>query len=262
MELQMTEARVLCTSSKDSTLEYWRGIFINLENEVNFTPIEISENNLLPKGTFLRDTTFVVGAVVHLGSDTLISSDQNKPVNRPSAIKAKLFKYLRWLYGLIFIVSQCMAIGNTLFMSQNTKQVALYRIEESRSSVLHYCHMSLGHLILISQIIPSSIFVAFEIFRWIRMRMLKRDLMLDYRETFDFQSIKEKNNSNPLKIKLQRKDSVTVLNENSLENLGSIDLVLTDKTGTLTKDNRRVQNFYFAGQLLELYYIDSHKTSD
>ena len=71
----MTEARVLCTSSKDSTLEYWRGIFINLENEVNFTPIEISEKNLLPKGTFLRDTHFVVGAVVHLGSDTLISSD-------------------------------------------------------------------------------------------------------------------------------------------------------------------------------------------
>lgn len=92
--------------------------------------------------------------------------------------------------------------------------------------------------------------------RFARFWMLKRDSQLVYLPTFDFYGHTENANrrDDPLRFALKHKEQVTVCQSGVLEQLGCLDLIMMDKTGTLTKSLRLVHSLDIAGQSFLILY--------
>ena len=81
----------------------------------------------------------------------------------------------------------------------------------------------------VSHTIPMSIYVAIEVLKLIQKHLIETDECFQEEQSMDYENIKY-----PVKVR----------NPNLIENLGEIDLLLTDKTGTLTSNNMRIKSIY------------------
>ena len=136
------------------------------------------------------------------------------------------------LLFLILVVLAC-SLGSIVMKYQNGFVESIDDTEET--SIFSFIIQTFAQtLVLYSHAIPMSIYVAIEIYKTIQINHIHGDKTLNKRHLMT--SVEE--------LMFKRKKAVKVCNSEVLENLGQINLLLADKTGTLTRNQMILRSFY------------------
>ncbi|KAE8666028.1 putative phospholipid-transporting ATPase 9 [Hibiscus syriacus] len=184
----------------------------------------LSPQQLLLRDSKLRNTDYVYGAVVFTGHDTKVMQNSTDPPSKRSKIEKQMD---RIIYLMFVIVTVMGFIGSIFFGIETDRDLENGRIrrrwylrpdsaeiffDPSRAPVAAIYHF-LTALLLYSYFIPISLYVSIEIVKVLQSIFINQDIHMYYEEA-DKPAHARTSNLN--------------------EELGQVDTILSDKTGTLT----------------------------
>ncbi|KRH94461.1 HAD ATPase, P-type, family IC [Pseudoloma neurophilia] len=177
-----------------------------------------TEKNIILRGTQIKSTTMTLGMVIAVGENTKIARNQHKTGLKRSKFEKKVERKMFYMFILYFIILFVSAIILTLNLRND--QTDLFDIDQLSKMGLRLIGTN---YVLYSYLIPLSLFVMIEIARIFQKTFIKFD---------------------------QDINGAFCKNSNVTEDIGMIDIVLSDKTGTLT-ENKMNFNFYDIGHGIE-----------
>lgn len=225
-------AKITCQPPNQELYNFSGKIHYNNKNQ------SISNSNFIQSGTYLRNTNEIYGIVAFAGPQTKLGMNSNKPINKWTKIE-KLFNKVS--IG-VFISQIILALGCGTF--GNYYQVAHMRdfayLEIDSYTPKDWVILYVRFFLLTSTMIPISLRVTLDICKFI----YKIWIQLDNKMTVDKRSVGGEI--------LHSKCS----NSSVIEDLGAIDYIFTDKTGTLTENQMELKKWSVKG-LLYGYSADS-----
>ncbi|CAD8135801.1 unnamed protein product [Paramecium octaurelia] len=173
--------------------------------KVEFLSIE----NLILQGSTIKQTSWLFGLVVYVGSKTKnsMSSKRNKA---KCSHEENLIDFIS-LFMITLILFFCL-ISIIVLLARSDDLTFALRIDKNTQNGMKIFNL----LILYSQFIPANIFMILDLINIV----------------------------NKLKFKLQRPQTFS--------ELGSLDYMLLDKTGTITTSYYKLDNFQFGSQVFNL----------
>lgn len=188
--------------------------------------LPLSLNNVVYRGSTLRNTSEAIGMVINSGEECKIRMNANKNVHAKKPVMQSIIN--RIILVQIFIVLM-LAMGLTIgyhLWSRETEDDSFYIVEPGLyDASVPFKEIFFGYLIMFNTLIPLSLYISLEIIK------LGQLLLLQDPEMYD-----------------PATDTPMVANTTTiLENLGQIDYVFSDKTGTLTENIMRFRKMSVAG---------------
>ena len=165
------------------------------------------------RGTELRNTDYILGVAVYTGQDTKMSQNSQITANKFSSVERTLNAcFIVYLCLLLFMVTiaTCLEVifSNDLMTLESVRPEHWY-LGKVQMSFLNLLNDGVSYLILLSYIIPASLYVTLEMQRVINSMFIIWDQDL----------------------------CNAMVNSSDLnEELGQINMLFTDKTGTLTEN--------------------------
>ena len=183
--------------------------------------LPLTTNEILFRGSTLRNTSTVIGMVINTGEDCKIRMNANKnPRIKAPAIQVTTNKIVIMLVVFVVLLALFCTIAYQIW-AEDVEDHAWYLI----GGHVNFAQIIIGFIILYNTLIPLSLYVSLEI---IKVGQLL--LMMDA-EMYDPVS-----------------DTPMICNTTTiLENLGQIDYIFSDKTGTLTDNVMRFRKLSVAG---------------
>ncbi|XP_073301363.1 putative phospholipid-transporting ATPase 9 [Primulina huaijiensis] len=182
----------------------------------------LSPQQLLLRGSKLRNTGHVYGAVIFTGHDTKVIQNSTSPPSKRSRIEKKMDHIVYFLFGVLFLMA---FVGSVYFgvvtkkdlknghkrwyLRPDNASVFFDPTRAPKAAVYHF----LTALLLYSYLIPISLYVSIEIVKVLQSIFINKDVYMYYEEA-DKPAHARTSNLN--------------------EELGQVHTVLSDKTGTLT----------------------------
>lgn len=179
-----------------------------------------SARNVLLRGSLLRNIDLAVCLVVAVGAGTKQGRSCLR-LRKGKSIFEKKMDYILLIIAGIYAVMLVSTTAVGAYMSYSNTNI-LYINNYSR--IKKVIKLLFSNYILYSYLIPLSLYVMIEVSRFVNSMYIKYD-----RE-----------------MKVDGEKSIC-RNSNVLEDLGIIDYVLTDKTGTITKNAMTLKHFHIAG---------------
>ncbi|CAA2967155.1 phospholipid-transporting ATPase 9 [Olea europaea subsp. europaea] len=232
--LKLKQALDLTSSlNEDEGLKDFRAIIkcedpnANLYSFVGSMELEEQQHSLSPQQLLLRDsklrnTDYIYGVVIFTGHDTKVIQNSTDPPSKRSRIEKKMDKIIYFLFGVLFL----MAFVGSIYFGIVTKddlegQPKRWYLRPERANIffdpdrapIAAIYHFLTALLLYSYLIPISLYVSIEIVKVLQSIFINQDINMYYEET-DKPAHARTSNLN--------------------EELGQVDTVLSDKTGTLT----------------------------
>ncbi|KAK4762785.1 hypothetical protein SAY86_008553 [Trapa natans] len=183
----------------------------------------LSPQQLLLRDSKLRNTDYVYGAVIFTGQDTKVRQNSTDPPSKRSRIERKMDKIIYLLFFILFLLA---FIGSIIFglitkddLKNGTMKRWYLRPDDStnffdpKNAPLAAIYHFLTAIMLFSYFIPISLYVSIEIVKVLQSMFINRDIHMYYEEA-DKPAHARTSNLN--------------------EELGQVDTILSDKTGTLT----------------------------
>ncbi|XP_057443138.1 putative phospholipid-transporting ATPase 9 [Lotus japonicus] len=183
----------------------------------------LSPQQLLLRDSKLRNTEYIFGAVIFTGHDTKVIQNSTDPPSKRSKIEKKMDKIIYFLFCVLFLIA---FIGSILFgistkddLDNGLMKRWYLRPDDStiffdpkRAAAAAIFHF-LTALMLYNFIIPISLYFSIEIVKVLQSIFINQDIHMYYEET-----------NKPAYARTS----------NLNEELGQVDTILSDKTGTLT----------------------------
>ena len=141
----------------------------------------LGPENIVLRGTKLKNTDSVFGCVVYTGSDTKMSQNSQKKGNKFSSIEVALNKYLLMVLLLLFTEIILSVILKYTWAVDKPKSVKTWYLNETVDDgniVLHVLEDTLSFLVLFNYIIPISLYVTIEFQKFCGSFFLAWDLEL------------------------------------------------------------------------------------
>ncbi|KAJ0803482.1 putative P-type phospholipid transporter [Helianthus annuus] len=206
----------------------------NLSYNNNQHPLSLQQ--VLLRDSKLKNTEYVYGVVIFTGHDTKVMQNATDPPSKRSKIERRMDKIIYILFSTLISIS---FIGSIFFGIRTNRDLnnGSYRrwyLEPSRTTALYdpkrpalaaLLHFLTG-LMLYGYLIPISLYVSIEMVKVLQSVFINQDQDMYHEET-----------NRPARARTS----------NLNEELGQVDTVLSDKTGTLTCNSMEFVKCSIAG---------------
>ena len=183
--------------------------------------------NVVYRGSTLRNTSMAIGVVVNSGEECKIRMNANKNTRaKKPRMQSTVNRMILCQILAVLLLSAGMTIGYFLWQD-STEEESFYLKERSvpYNAAVPFAQIFFGYVIMFNTLIPLSLYISLEIVK------IGQFLLMQDAEMYD-----------PVT------DTPMVINTTSiLENLGQVDYVFSDKTGTLTENIMRFRKMSVAG---------------
>lgn len=200
---------ILIECDEPNALFSWNCNIKALDKHSTGEKIPIGMKELLLKGCILKNTKFIYGLIVYTGHDTKIVMNSKKAPNKISTLLKKMNKILYSVFAFQIIL--CFSFSVLSMNIKKDLKKHFYLDLSSSDSVSGYFIQALTFWVAYSHLIPISLYVALEILKLFLAYLINQDLDMYYKNA-------------PAKCK----------SSDLIEELGQIEFVFSDKTGTLT----------------------------
>ena len=202
---------------------------INIEQEVN-----LSTNEFLLKGSILKNTNWIIGIAVYTGMNNKIILNSKKPRLKMSKIEKSLNYFLLFVFVFLMICCLVCSILNYIQYINNQNFYSNY-ILISRPARIESFICFFTYFLLLNTLIPISLIVSTEIIKIIQGIFIRWDILLYSKYRNCFCGVK----------------SVSIIEE-----LGNVNFIFSDKTGTLTKNELEFKYCIIETKFYE--YVKAH----
>ncbi|MCQ2817285.1 MAG: phospholipid-translocating P-type ATPase [archaeon] len=210
-------------------------MFLNTQQE----EFPLDAKQLLLKGAKLRNTEWILGIIIYAGHNCKLLKNAKNPLVKYSSLEKlmnKLLVFILIIQGILSIVS---AITNAILYNKNLKEA--YYIETSLSHGVTSFLTFFTYFLLLNTMIPISLIVTLEIVKIAQGLFLSADVD-------SYSSIRKK---------------FAKVNSCSLnEELGMVDFIFSDKTGTLTCNRMALKFNVIADQCFEFIRGDEENNKE
>ncbi|PNY10229.1 phospholipid-transporting ATPase 9-like protein [Trifolium pratense] len=206
----------------------------NIELEDQLYPL--SPQQLLLRDSKLRNTDFIYGVVIFTGHDTKVMQNSTDPPSKRSKVEKRMDKIIYFLFSVLFFISFIGSIFFGIATSEDLENGVMKRwylrpddttiyYNPKKAPIAAMLHF-LTALMLYSYLIPISLYVSIEIVKVLQSIFVNHDVHMYYEET-----------DQPARARTS----------NLNEELGQVDTILSDKTGTLTCNSMEFVKCSIAG---------------
>ncbi|XP_048874577.1 phospholipid-transporting ATPase IC [Brienomyrus brachyistius] len=221
-QLASFDAYIEC-EEPNNRLDKFTGV-MKWNNE--FYPLDL--DNMLLRGCKIRNTDECHGLVIFAGSDTKIMRNGGKTRFKRTKIDELMNYMVYTIFVLLFLVSAGLAIGHS-FWYEDVGKRSWYLSDGLQQSASYRGFLSFwGYIIVLNTMVPISLYVSVEVIRLGQSKFINWDLQMYYPDK-----------DTPAKAR------TTTLNEQ----LGQIEYIFTDKTGTLTQNIMAFKKCTIGGQV-------------
>ncbi|MED6118736.1 putative phospholipid-transporting ATPase 4 [Stylosanthes scabra] len=192
---------------------------MNLDGETNLKVYPLDPSQILLRDSKLRNTDYVYGVVIFTGHDSKVMQNSTKSPSKRSTIEKKMDHIIYTLFTVLILISFISSIG---FVVKTRFQVPKwwylrpdnieYQYDPKKIMLAGMSHL-ITALILYGYLIPISLYVSIEIVKVLQASFINQDIQMYDEET-----------GTPADARTS----------NLNEELGQVDTILSDKTGTLT----------------------------
>ena len=186
----------------------------------------LDAKNLLLKGAKLRNTDWIIGIVIYTGHNCKLMKNAKDPILKISSVESLLNKLLVGILFLEIFLSIISCICHSAYYNNKDELIisssSINDTERTKSSWIDYLPLKLAadstlsfftYLLLLNTMIPISLIVTLELVKIIQGLFIGFDT-----ESYSF----------------NRKKYITTNSVSLNEELGMVDYIFSDKTGTLT----------------------------
>uniref|UniRef100_A0A452IYJ1 Phospholipid-transporting ATPase n=1 Tax=Gopherus agassizii TaxID=38772 RepID=A0A452IYJ1_9SAUR len=185
---------------------FWKNNRYSLNNE-----------QMLLRGCVLRNTGWCFGMVIFAGPDTKLMQNSGRTKFKRTSIDRLMNTLVLWIFGFLVCMGIILAIGNSIWEQQVGAhfRIYLYWSEVVNSSVFSGFLTFWSYIIILNSVVPISLYVSVEVIRLGHSYFINWDRKMYYPKK-----------DIPAEVR------TTTLNEE----LGQVEYIFSDKTGTITQN--------------------------
>ncbi|KAH9489279.1 putative phospholipid-transporting ATPase VA [Bulinus truncatus] len=194
----------------------------------------LRNSNLLQRGCVIRNTDFIEGMVVYAGSETKAMLNNKGPRHKISQLESKINRDVIWCVILLLFLCFFCAIGSGIWLADynnltdNTNLVPFIPFTDSDQYNPLYQGFIVfwTYIIIFQSVIPLPLYVSVELVKLGQIYFIMQDI-----EMYDEEKDK------PMECRAL----------NITEDLGQIEYIFSDKTGTLTENRMEFKSCTVGG---------------
>lgn len=226
---ELSLASVMCEPPNKQLYEF-NG---NLKVDENIYPI--TPNQILLRGAKLKNTNWIFGVVLYTGHETklMMNSMLQAPLKQSRVDRLTNSQTLN-LFGILLLIAAISTLANFAWTKSNEHWYLKGTNYDSSNILFTF----LTFFILYNNLIPISLQVSLEVVRFIQAHFINSDLQMYCPE-----------NSTPAMARTS----------NLNEELGQVRYVLSDKTGTLTRNVMEFKELTVAGKQFSVDKVNELK---
>ncbi|KAK3573893.1 hypothetical protein QTP86_032986 [Hemibagrus guttatus] len=218
--LENFSSRIECENPNDD-LRRFRG-YMEHPDKVR---VGLHNENLLLRSCTVRNTEMVIGIVVYAGHETKAMQNNSGPRYKRSNLERKLNRDIIWSVVLLLLMCLISAVGHGVWLS--SLKDPIFMISDGTHPALAGFYMFWTMIIVLQVLIPISLYVSIEIVKLGQIYFIQNDLDL-YDARLD--------------------TGIQCRALNITEDLGQIQYLFSDKTGTLTENRMLFRRCTVAGK--------------
>lgn len=186
----------------------------------------LSANQLLLKGSILKNTLYIIGFVVYTGNDTRLMMNSKKGSFKLSKLEHMMNNLV--LFILLIQISFCLLVALIGIGWYKDEALSTIYLDLSDSVGSNFIQTFFRYFLLLNTLIPISLIVTIEIVKLVQAYFISKDALM---------------------YSLQRDRPAKVSSASLNEELGQINYIFSDKTGTLTRNIMQFKMAYVGHEL-------------